>query len=127
MIFSVDWDDAERSVILCRVEGAWTWDDFTTLVQAAYRLAGTVDYWVNVIIEDVARVQIPPTDLVRQLRWVLAQRPRNMGLLILVGANTTLRATAHLISHMYPYGGVEVLRFANTVESARNEARMACC
>ena len=124
MGFVVDWDNVERTVIMSRVEGEWTWDDLGGQVLDAYMLMTTVDHSVNVIVDGLATVQTPHGDIVRQLRGLLAQRPKNMGLLILVGASPTIRATSHLMSRLYPHSGGDLLRFTNSLVLARNEARV---
>jgi hypothetical protein len=93
-------------------------------VRAAYALMETVDHPVNVIVDGLEKVLIPSSASIGELRALRSQRPWNMCLSILVGPNPFIRAMGHVMGRIYPYSSGNMMRFAQSLELARKEARL---
>ena len=86
------WDNKKKTVILLEFESEWTWDELEEAVRKADRLIGSVDHFVDLII-DLEGASIP-RDILTGAKNLLSSgeaRP-NEGARVVVGANGALRA-----------------------------------
>ncbi len=85
------WDNKKKTVILLEFESEWTWDELEAAVQRADGLIGSVEHFVDLII-DLEGASIP-RDILTGAKNLLSSgeaRP-NEGARVVVGANGALR------------------------------------
>ncbi len=85
------WDNKKKTIILLEFESEWTWDELEEAVQKADSLIGSVEHFVDLII-DLEGAAIP-RDILTGAKNLLASgeaRP-NEGARVVVGANGALR------------------------------------
>ena len=85
------WDNKKKTVILLEFESEWTWDELESAVQKADGLIGSVEHFVDLII-DLEGASIP-RDILTGAKNLLSSgeaRP-NEGARVVVGANGALR------------------------------------
>lgn len=117
MGFNVSWTDHTQNTILSCAEDDWTWPEFITQVETAYSMIGMVDHMVDVIVDGLGGVRIPPGDMVVQLRSLRMNRPTNMGRLLLIGANPFIRAMGYFMGRVYPQRA-SMLQYVDSIEAA---------
>ena len=85
------WDNKKKTVILLEFESEWTWDELEVAVQKADNLIGSVEHFVDLII-DLEGASIPRDILIgaKNLLSTGEARP-NEGARVVVGANGALR------------------------------------
>lgn len=114
------WDNKKKTIVLLEFETEWTWDDLEAAVQKADNLIGSVDNFVDLII-DLEGAAIP-RDILTGAKNLLASgeaRP-NEGARVVVGANGALRAIYQTLQKTVNNDGDgrEVL-FASNLSDAR--------
>lgn len=114
------WDNKRKTVILLEFESEWSWDELEEAVQKTDRLIGSVEHFVDLII-DLEGASIP-RDILTGAKNLLASgdaRP-NEGARVVVGANGALRTIYQTLQKTMnnDIGGREVL-FAPNLSDAR--------
>lgn len=114
------WDNKKKSVILLEFESEWTWDELEAAVQKADGLIGSVEHYVDLII-DLEGTSIP-SNVLNAAKTLLASgeaRP-NEGARVVVGANGALKTIYQTIQKTFNSAveGREVL-FAPNIADAR--------
>lgn len=114
------WDNKKKSIILLEFESEWTWDELEEAVQKADKLIGSVEHYVDLII-DLEGASIPG-DILNGAKNLLASgeaRP-NEGARVVVGANSALQSFYQILQKTLHsnVNGREVL-FAASLSDAR--------
>ena len=114
------WDNKKKTIILLEFESEWTWDELEDAVQRADNLIGSVENFVDLII-DLEGAAIP-RDILTGAKNLLASgeaRP-NEGARVVVGANGALRTIYQTLQKTLnnDVNGREVL-FADSLTDAR--------
>ncbi len=114
------WDNKMKTVILLEFESEWTWEELEAAVQRADGLIGSVEHFVDLII-DLEGTTIP-RDVLTAAKTLLASgeaRP-NEGTRVVVGANGALKTIYQTIQKTFNSAveGREVL-FAPNIADAR--------
>ena len=114
------WDNKKKSVILLEFESEWTWEELEEAVERADRLIGSVEQFVDLII-DLEGTSIP-RDILTAAKTLLASgeaRP-NEGARVVVGANGAIKTIYQTIQKTFNNAveGREVL-FAPNMADAR--------
>ncbi len=114
------WDNKKKSVILLEFESEWTWEELEAAVQKADGLIGSVEHYVDLII-DLEGTSIP-SNVLNAAKTLLASgeaRP-NEGARVVVGANGALKTIYQTIQKTFNSAveGREVL-FAPNIADAR--------
>ena len=120
MAIDTRWDNKKKSIILLEFESEWSWDDLEAAVQKADGLIGSVEHFVDLII-DLEGAAIP-RDVLTGAKNLLASgeaRP-NEGARVVVGANGALRTIYQTLQKTLnnDVNGREVL-FADSLPDAR--------
>jgi hypothetical protein len=114
------WDNKKKTIVLLEFESEWSWNDLEESVQQADALIGSVDHFVDLII-DLEGSSIPK-DVLNAAQTLLASgsaRP-NEGVRVVVGANGTMRTIYQTLQKTFggTVDGREIL-FAPTLSDAR--------
>ncbi len=114
------WDNRRKTVVLLEFESEWNWEELEGAVQKADRLIGSVEHYVDLII-DLEGTTIP-RDVLTAAKALLASgeaRP-NEGARVVVGANGAIRTIYTTIQKTFNSAveGREIL-FAPNMADAR--------
>ena len=114
------WDNKGKTVILLEFESEWSWDELESAVDKADRLIGSVEHFVDLII-DLEGTAIPK-DIFSSAKALLDSgeaRP-NEGARVVVGANGAIRTLYQTIHKTFNSAveGREIL-FAANLNDAR--------
>lgn len=114
------WDNKKKTVVLLEFESEWSWDELEGAVQKADQLIGSVEHFVDLII-DLEGTNIP-RDVLTAAKTLLASgeaRP-NEGARVVVGANGAIRTIYQTIQKTFNNAveGREIL-FAPSMADAR--------
>ena len=114
------WDNKKKTIVLLEFESEWTWQDLEGAVQRADALIGSVEHYVDLII-DLEGAAIPK-DVFTAAKTLLDSgeaRP-NEGARVVVGANGAIRTIYQTIQKTFNSAvqGREVL-FAANLSDAR--------
>jgi len=114
------WDNKKKTVVLLEFESEWSWTELEEAVQKADALIGSVDHFVDLII-DLEGTSIPK-DVLNAAKALLSSgeaRP-NEGARVVVGANGAMRTIYQTIQKTLNTAveGREIL-FAPSITDAR--------
>ena len=114
------WDNKKKTIVLLEFESEWSWDELEAAVQKADSLIGSVEHYVDLII-DLEGTSIPK-DIFSAAKGLLdsgAARP-NEGARVVVGANGAIRTIYQTIQKTFNRAveGRDIL-FAPSVADAR--------
>src|SRR5262245_59618058 len=85
MPYTVQWDDANQTAILCSLIGRWTWQEVKEALEEIFALLDTVDYDVHLIFYTRNQSYVP-TGALSHVRQLVNLYHPNEGLKILVSA-----------------------------------------
>ncbi len=85
------WDNKKKSIVMLEFESEWSWDDLENAVQKADSLIGSVEHFVDLII-DLEGTSIPK-DFLNAAKTLLGsgEARSNEGARVVVGANGTMK------------------------------------
>ncbi len=114
------WDNKKKTIVLLEFESEWSWEELEEAVQRADTLIGSVDHFVDLII-DLEGAAIPK-DVFSAAKTLLASgeaRP-NEGARVVVGANGAIKTIYQTIQKTFNNAveGREIL-FAPNLSDAR--------
>lgn len=114
------WDNKKKTIVLLEFESEWSWEELEEAVKRADTLIGSVDYYVDLII-DLEGAAIPK-DVFSAAKTLLASgeaRP-NEGARVVVGANGAIKTIYQTIQKTFNNAveGREIL-FAPNLSDAR--------
>ncbi|MEO8607692.1 MAG: hypothetical protein ABI690_07430 [Chloroflexota bacterium] len=117
MPITVEWANAERTVLLYRVTEHWTWDDFHSANQTTHDLLVSIDHPVDLICDFSTSQTIPPRVLSNIGRALRQKRPGNVRQIVVVGVTGLLRNLADVLRTLYPNATANIID-AHTIEHA---------
>jgi hypothetical protein len=93
MAINVSWQDEDKQIIRCNVEGRWTWDELHRSLRQTIHLMDSVTHKVHFIIDLRNSSFIPnPLGALAQAQGVATpQTHPNEGVKVVVGANPMVR------------------------------------
>jgi hypothetical protein len=100
MTITVQWDNAEKSIVRYIYEGPWTLNDFNTAYLQARELMDTVDHKVHLII-DVTKSGLLPSNVLARSQSVARRHHPNEGSVVIVGASTFIRSLLEIYQRVY--------------------------
>lgn len=119
MPVTAEWDNPEKTRILMRYIGAWTWDEIYQTTDEIKGLMETVDYKVDIIQDWSQSTSIPSNGLSHAKNLIDKRHPRT-GTIVLVGVSSVFLALWNVLGKLYGF----IIRkypffFAHSVEEAR--------
>jgi len=95
------WVNEEKTIILLKHLGRWTWDEIFDVFQEGIQMLNTVDHTVHVLI-DHSEDEGGPVNFVSELpRLASLSMPPNVGMLIQVGTTGVTRIGNQMFSRLY--------------------------
>lgn len=113
---SVDWENAEKTIIRQRLMGDWTFEEYMASARQTQAMTGSVSHTVHVII-DFSESQSHPTKMLAAGTTLDRNFPANQGLLFSVQCPPYIRALFEVMSKLYPKIGQNSFE-VHTVEEA---------
>lgn len=101
MAINTRWDNSNKTIVILEFETEWSWGDLETAVQKADSLIGSVQHFVDLII-DLEGASIPK-DVMSAAKALLSSgeaRP-NEGARVVVGANGAMRTIYQTIQKAF--------------------------
>jgi hypothetical protein len=117
MPIDIRWDNDEKTILYCRVENPWTWEDLDVTMVQMHAMLDEVPHRVSTII-DYSNGSLMPANPLRHGTKLARNRHPNSDRMILVGSSMFMRSLLNVFSKLYPEIN-EMLGFADTVEQAR--------
>jgi hypothetical protein len=102
MPITVEWANAEHTLLLYRLVGEWTWDDFHGANQRSTDLILSVEHPVDVICDFTDSRSIPPRVLSNIGKALRGKRAPNVRQIVAVGISGLLRNLADVLRTLYP-------------------------
>ncbi|NWG16714.1 MAG: hypothetical protein HXY41_08775 [Chloroflexi bacterium] len=119
MPVTVEWDNAEKTIVRMEMVGAWTWDEAYAGAESGYALLEEVGYEVGVIIDFSRGTRLPPNAITSARHMIQRRHPRT-GLTVFVGANNLFVALWNTFSKVYAlFAHQQNSVFADSVKQAR--------
>jgi len=84
---SVEWANAEKTIILRRIWDYWDHNDVHQMTDTTCVMLSQVNHVVDVIVDCGAPFTVDPTRLISAVRRSEKLMPENMGIIVLVKAN----------------------------------------
>ena len=116
MPVSIEWDNADKTIIYARYEH-WSWDDFYNAVKITTDLSLTVNHNVD-IIAHLADSIIPQGSAFSHSGAALKQDNDKLGLIVVVTSNRFILSLMQVSSRIVP-GWQKKYRMSDTLENAR--------
>lgn len=124
MGITVDWDNAEKTVVRFIYSGNWTWEEFYTTIRNANALMDTVDKPCVSII-DMRDSKFMPAGALVHIRNVIrmSMSHNNSGISVFLDAQLIVKAMIEVLRKSFP----DILQntnwiYAKTLEEARTLA-----
>jgi hypothetical protein len=112
---TVDWYNADKTVLLQIYENTWKWEEYISSFEKIARLAGEASYPIG-IIADVGGIRHIPARAVTHGSWALRSLPSNVALSVVVTPSASTLALLKMIQTITQY---DKIRLAATREEAR--------
>ncbi len=100
MSITVKWANPEETTIHIVFRGHWELPEFHTAAQQAFEMIDSVSKQVDIIV-DIQQGNRLPGDFISALRRVSFRKHANFRMLVLVGANTFVRAIANAVRKVW--------------------------
>jgi len=84
MPISMTWGDETQTLLWCKFEGQWTWDDFYRSVAVGQRMVGSVRHTVNIVAHTLNTAKLPGAVRFSDLERALVHSPFNIGIVIVI-------------------------------------------
>ncbi|MEO8606269.1 MAG: hypothetical protein ABI690_00180 [Chloroflexota bacterium] len=113
----IQWDNPEKSIIMARYEGRWTWEEFYQAAKDCEALAATVPHQIN-IIADMVDGFLPQGAPFGHAQKVASHNGPQMGFIVVVSGSRFIQGLMNVSARVVPVWR-EKYRAANSVEEAR--------
>lgn len=113
MPFSVEWDNAEQTIVRITFPAVFTWDEYYTANKQCATLCTQLDHDVYALMDMRALDKFPPNALA-QFPKIAHALPPNLALMVIVGAKGFQVHIVKLFSRVYGQ-----TRVTDTIERAR--------
>ncbi len=116
MPITINWLDADKTIIRYEFEGHWTWTDLHDAIKQVNSMLESVVHPVYVII-DVSKGSVVPSGAISQMRMGNMNPASNWAGGVFVGMSTFLRTLISTFGRVYPKMGERYI-VANSMDEA---------
>lgn len=120
----LSWADSSQTIVLCEMEGDWTWEEFHTITAQAQHMIGSVSHVVNVVVHMLNSGKVPGKVPFPEIEANFLASPPNTGVLIVISRKKIVQRAFALTSKFYAIDGLFFLvpteEEANLVLQARS-------
>jgi hypothetical protein len=98
MPYQLRWYNDQHTAILRTLLPGWTWDDYEKSYLEAFDMIKTVKHTVDLVADYEDSPEAPPSEggMMSEFSKVWSERPKNLGLFILVGAGDFHKSMAEV-------------------------------
>lgn len=100
MPVAYSWHDPDKRVLLYSFSGKWAWDEVHQTFRASWEEVRQQDHMVDSISDLGDARNIPPSALTH-VRSLSQNRPKNTGVMVLVGASTFVTVSMQTFSQIF--------------------------
>lgn len=118
MPYNVQWDNAEKTAVLCSLQGHWTWHEMSIALEEMFALLDTTDHKVALIFHTANHSYVPPGALANLRKLINISHP-NEGIKFLVGVPALIAALFAALNKSY-YELIKEFWFVDTLDEARS-------
>lgn len=121
MPISVKWDNDDKTIVVLRHMGRWTWEEYYSAVQQSTYLIDEVAHQVDMISHFAdPDALMPPAGSFFHWQKTLTEAPPNLGIIIMVPGNTFIRNFVSVSQRILGEMVGSRLRTAESIERARS-------
>jgi hypothetical protein len=117
MPYYVEWDNVEKTAVLCSLQGHWTWHEMSSAIAEMFTLLDEIDHQAALIFHTSNHSYIPLGALANLRRLINISHP-NEGIKMLVGVPALIAALFAALNKSYD----ELIKefwFVDTLDEAR--------
>ncbi|MCK6578821.1 MAG: hypothetical protein L6Q98_12005 [Anaerolineae bacterium] len=102
MTVTVEWDNAEKTILRTDSYGHWTWDEYHHAVDTALAMIRAVDHEVHLVNVRHLDSTAPEGNALPHLRRVMRDLPKNHRLTIMVNPNLRSKMLMNVMKSIVP-------------------------
>lgn len=114
---SLDWDNAEKTILRLTIYNGWTWEDAFEMNPVGLRLLRDADHTVHVLV-DFTNTRDLPTGATMHMPTILNSYPPNLGLVIAVTQHTLVNRMINVLRAVFPGKLSEKFQVVDSFEDA---------
>jgi hypothetical protein len=124
MAIHLDWDDDSKTILRCRFDPQWTWDDLYKVTDEVKQITDNTPVTIAAILDLTERMTIPggnffsPTSLENAKR-LLTIGEGGTGPIVIVGASSFIKMVYETFKGLDQRAAKADITFKDTVEQAR--------
>src|SRR5688572_14922021 len=119
MSITVNWDNADKTIIRYDFQGKWTWDEFRVAANEAFGLTRSVQHRVDSISNFHPGASLP-SDALFHFSRAMRDAPPNRRTTVIVGGTPFINNLVSTFSRIYRPLGKRLL-IASTLDEARKK------
>lgn len=100
MGITVEWDNLEKTIILCTYRDTWTWEEFFWAAQKASALQDTVQHTVDMVL-DMRDSASTPSGVTGKFREIARIHHPNTGIRVLVTHTDVIKVLFQVFASVY--------------------------
>lgn len=100
-MITVDWDNPDRTIILCRFEDPWTWNEYYAMSRQMAAMFDNIDHVADTII-DMTRGHAMPSGVLSHMGRAVKLHTAKKGIIILVGVGGIVGPIIQIMNRLYP-------------------------
>ena len=117
------WDNDEQTVLLCEVDGRWTWDEMFKMLNAIKKITDNADREIGAIVDVRNGLNFPSGSLLsvdnfERAKQILKMGEGGTGPIVVVGANSVVKTIYSTMSSLNQQAA-DKIHFADTTKQAR--------
>jgi hypothetical protein len=116
MPVSVEWANADKTLVIQRIDGQWSMQEFHEVVQKSAQLLKTVDHEVDIIV-DLSTTNYVPQGVLSGANRTESTVPPNQRLVVFVGAKMMHKLLLSLGKRLAPRAASQQ-HFVETMDDA---------
>ncbi|MFN8374666.1 MAG: hypothetical protein U0694_17520 [Anaerolineae bacterium] len=101
MSTTVEWANAEKTILYFRVIHPWTWEDYYNATDEAWHMMQTVDHIVDFIV-DLSGTRLVPSNAMSHLKRGATRTHPHKGMGVFVGVSGFMQVIINMMSHIIP-------------------------
>lgn len=117
MAFEMLWEDEDKTVLVCKVSGAWKWDEYHLALDAIAEMIAGVPHRVDLITVRGAGAVMPKGSSVPHYMRAMRVMPPNLGKNILVIEGADFRYASQILRLFFKAVGSQFV-LMNSLEDA---------
>lgn len=119
MSITVRWDNSTQTIIYCKPQNEWTWDDFFSALNQINQMSADLSQ-PTYIIMDLSNGEMPPGNAIIHFRTAILQLPDNIEAIVNVVIDGYKRTMVSVLKEMIHGKRSEMLHVAASLEEAHS-------